>query len=388
MQHLGDLSNEELLVSFRARVRNANINEASIVVHLIEIEERRIDRDSACSSMWSYCVEREGFSESQAYTRLAAADVVRAFPLALGYLERGDIHLCGFVELRRVLTAGNHEELLREASGKSIRALKELIAARHPKPDVPSRIEPVAPQAPLALGSASHASPHDDVPRAKLEPLSATRYRIEATISSELNDIVEDIKNLMAHRNPTRDVEMILDVAFRDLHEKLQKEFLAKTSRPKQPKAGAPKKSTKPGYIPRPVRREVFERDGAQCTYVDEQGRRCKERGCLELHHIVSKALGGPDTVENLTVRCRPHNLRDAEKVFGREHVEQRINFERSKYAAKRSPAFEAAARGLASDLGFPNKDVRAALEKVAQDLDPSTSSAEAVIRAALRLLT
>jgi len=188
MQHLSHLSNEDLLVSFRARVRNANINEASIVVHLIEIEERRIDRDSACSSMWSYCVEREGFSESQAYTRLAAADVVRAFPLALEYLERGDIHLCGFVELRRVLTAGNHEELLREASGKSIRALRELIAARHPKPDVPSRIEPVAPQA----------------LRPKLEPLSATRYRLEATISSELNDIVEDIKNLMASQPDAR----------------------------------------------------------------------------------------------------------------------------------------------------------------------------------------
>jgi 5-methylcytosine-specific restriction endonuclease McrA len=240
----------------------------------------------------------------------------------------------------------------------------------------------------LALGLASMASAQDDCPRPKIEPLSAARYRLEATISSELNDIVEDIKNLMAHRNPTRDVEMILDVAFRDLHEKLQKERFAKTSRPAKAKVGAPKKSTRRGYIPRPVRREVFERDGAQCTYLDEQGRRCKERGCLELHHIVSKALGGPDTVENLTVRCRPHNLRDAEKVFGREHVEQRINFERSKYATKRSPAFEAAARGLASDLGFPNKDVRAALDKVAQDLDPSTSSAEAVIRAALRLLT
>jgi len=59
-----------------------------------------------------------------------------------------------------------------------------------------------------------------------------------------------------------------------------------------------------------------------------------------------------------------------------------------SKYAAKRSPAFEAAAHGLASDLGFPRKEVRAALDKVAQDLGPSTSSAEAVIRAALRLLT
>jgi len=38
--------------------------------------------------------------------------------------------------------------------------------------------------------------------------------------------------------------------------------------------------------------------------------------------------------------------------------------------------------------MGFPNKDVRAALDKVAQDLDAVTCTTEAVIRAALRLLT
>ena len=217
MKHLGDLSNEELLESFRTRVKRVNADEASIVAHLVEIERRRLHLDEACSSMWTYCLDREGFSENQAYVRLAAARVVNEFPLALEYLERGDLHLCGLAELRRALTSDNHEELLREASGKSTRAVKELVAARMPKPDVAPRIEPIAPQAALpVVMSRAMASATQDEPRPKIEPLSATRYRIEATVSAEAKEVIEDIKNLMAHRNPTRDLGIILEAALRE----------------------------------------------------------------------------------------------------------------------------------------------------------------------------
>src|SRR6185369_16243355 len=161
----GDLTNEALLASFRARVKSVNVNEASVIAHLVEIEERRIHLDQTCSSMWVYCVERERFSENQAFIRLGAARVVKDFPIALEYLVRGDIHLCGLVELRRALTSENHLELLREASGKSTRAVKEMIAALRPKPDVPARIEPVAPQPLLPLASAPRPSSPEDLPR-------------------------------------------------------------------------------------------------------------------------------------------------------------------------------------------------------------------------------
>ena len=269
-----------------------------------------------------------------------------------------------------------------------------------PKRDVAPRIEPVAPQAALPVVAPPRAALQDE-PRPKIEPLSATRYRIEATVSAEAKEVIEDIKNLMAHRNPTRDLGIILEAALREYRATLQKERLCQTSRPKK-KTGAdekaidqscaPKKKTRPGYIPRPVRREVFERDGAQCSYVDAEGRRCQERGCLELHHLVSKAVGGADTAENITVRCRAHNLRDAEQVFGRAYVEERIHLERSKCQAKhqaaRSVAFEAAGRGLVKDLGFRERDVRRALAKVAEEVDPTTATAETLVRAALRLLT
>ena len=51
-------------------------------------------------------------------------------------------------------------------------------------------------------------------------------------------------------------------------------ERLGKTSRP-QSKARPPKESPD-GNVTQATRREVFERDGEQCTFADAQGRRCK----------------------------------------------------------------------------------------------------------------
>lgn len=70
-------------------------------------------------------------------------------------------------------------------------------------------------------------------------------------------------------------------------------------------------------HIPASIRREVFTRDGARCTYVDPTGQRCHETLWLELHHRQPFALLGPHTAENLTLHCRAHNALCAEQDFG-----------------------------------------------------------------------
>ena len=50
---------------------------------------------------------------------------------------------------------------------------------------------------------------------------------------------------------------------------------------------------------------------------MSKQGRRCKERSFLELHHIQPFALGGEATTGNIALRCRGHNAQEAELVFG-----------------------------------------------------------------------
>jgi ADP-ribosylglycohydrolase len=72
------------------------------------------------------------------------------------------------------------------------------------------------------------------------------------------------------------------------------------------------------------VRRAVYERDGARCTYIDERGERCQETHYLELHHRQPFGMQGAHTTANLTLHCRAHNSLAAEVDFGRKQMTER----------------------------------------------------------------
>ena len=77
-------------------------------------------------------------------------------------------------------------------------------------------------------------------------------------------------------------------------------------------------------YIPAGIRREVYRRDDARCTYVDVRGRRCCETHYLELHHLLAFAKGGGHMASNLTLRCAAHNALAVEADFGRRRIADR----------------------------------------------------------------
>jgi hypothetical protein len=83
----------------------------------------------------------------------------------------------------------------------------------------------------------------------------------------------------------------------------------------------APKSTQQGRYISAEVRRSVWQRDEARCTYVDARGQRCREQSGLEFHHQQPHARRGPPSVENLTLRCRSHNALAAEQDFGRDVI-------------------------------------------------------------------
>jgi len=240
MTKLGDLSNDELLARLRGHLGRGNVWLAGLLVYLGEVAARRLWAEQACTSMWDFCVRRLAMSESEAQRRIAAARVLREFPLARTYLERGQIHLCAIYELYKHITEDNHEELLREAAGKTTKAVGEMIAARFPKPDVHPCVEPLAPQPALPGPTTERASPRDACSaappaasevRPSVEPLAATRYRVELTVSRETKDKLERVRDLMRHRNPNGDLEKIFDLSLGLLLTKLEKERLGKATR-------------------------------------------------------------------------------------------------------------------------------------------------------------
>jgi 5-methylcytosine-specific restriction endonuclease McrA len=88
----------------------------------------------------------------------------------------------------------------------------------------------------------------------------------------------------------------------------------------------APARASAPRpHLPAAVRREVWQRDGARCTLIDERGVRCRATAALEFHHAHAHAMGGPSTSANLTLRCAAHNRLAAEHDFGAEHMAVRV---------------------------------------------------------------
>jgi len=77
-------------------------------------------------------------------------------------------------------------------------------------------------------------------------------------------------------------------------------------------------------YISPATRDAVYTRDGGQCTYKGSNGKRCASKWDLEIHHDETPfAMGGGHSLRNLRLLCAEHNKLDAERVYGRQHMEK-----------------------------------------------------------------
>src|SRR5690606_29091677 len=133
---LSRLADDELLRQVDSVVATQRQQLARLLLLLGEFEERRLHLSRGYSSLFDFCTAALRFSEGEAFRRIAAARLARRFPVVLGQVARGEIHLTGLVLLRDHLTDDNPAELLAAARHRSKRELQELPAARFPRPDV------------------------------------------------------------------------------------------------------------------------------------------------------------------------------------------------------------------------------------------------------------
>jgi hypothetical protein len=140
-QHpLSNLSEQKLLAHFASVIAEGRRNTVQLLVAISEIDERKLWAKHACSSMFAFCMQRYHMSESMTAKRIWAARIARRFPVVLGMLECGELHLTAVQLLAKHLTEANHREVLSRAKHKSAREIESLIAEIAPRADVPSRI--------------------------------------------------------------------------------------------------------------------------------------------------------------------------------------------------------------------------------------------------------
>ena len=270
-----------------------------------------------------YCTQVLHLSEHAAYGRIEAARAARKFPVVLEMLSDGSVTLTTVTLLAPLLTCANHREVLDGARHKSKRQIEEIVARMRPQPAAPSTVRKLpalpVPGEPRRLFSAEPPS-HDDSPLAPPPPqrpatvtaLAPQRYKVQLTVSGETHDKLRRVQNLLRHAVPSGDPAEIFDRALTVLLADLERARIAASAQPRSSRPAA----SGSRHIPAGVRREVWKRDDGRCAFVGTHGR-CAERGFLEFHHLVPYAAGGGSTVENIELRCRAHNLHEAEQYFG-----------------------------------------------------------------------
>ncbi len=59
-------------------------------------------------------------------------------------------------------------------------------------------------------------------------------------------------------------------------------------------------------------------RQARQFAFIGATGHRCNERRFVEFHHLDPCALGGGASVDQVELRCRPHNDYEGRLYFGK----------------------------------------------------------------------
>ena len=331
LTHLSDAAVLHEVKRLVCRERQAT---ARLIAALLEVEARSLYLAEGCSSLFSYCTQVLHLSEHTAYGRIQAARAARRFPVILEQLADGSINLTTVGLLAPHLTGENCHEVLHQARHQPKRVVEEMVARIRPLPDAAPSIRKLpAPRrraaaqvqqsatkrsAAAAEASATGAPAPTPARPPVVAPLAPDRYKVQLTVNRATYEKLRRAQDLLRHRVPNGDPAEIFDRALSVLLETLEREKCATTDAPRAARRRTPGSRR----VPAGVRRAVWERDGGQCAFVGRLGR-CTERGGLEYHHVQPYAAGGPATVENIQLRCRSHNMHDAEQFFGAVFVRE-----------------------------------------------------------------
>jgi hypothetical protein len=292
---------------------------------LQEIDRRKLFAARGYSSLFQFCVEFLGYSESAAHRRIASMRLLTQIPTVEEKIKEGSLTLSNIAQAEAFFKAeakANHkltleekQEVLEKLEGKSSReAEREL----------------------LSLSSCPEALTQKE----KVRPVTETHYEVKFYADQELMDQLDQLRGLLAHRNPSMTTAELIaelaEIAMAKLQPKKPAESPSlptpevKTQETRESQTSedtgsdaAPGPTPRSRYIPAQIKSQVYHRDQGRCTFVDPKtGRKCNSAFGLEYDHIQTPfAKGGDHTVENLALRCRNHNILNGIQSFGLEKM-------------------------------------------------------------------
>ncbi len=305
-------------------VRREHAALADLLLAIAEFDGLKMYRRLGYRSLFDFLHREVGLSRGSAYYRQVGARVVQRFPETVDPIRDGRLCLTGVIELAKVVTDKNREEVIPRFFHRSRQEAKQVVVEMRPIEHAPTRtvvttavVQPVEPD-PTHPGGVSPSNGLDGAnggrteaarpgqgTRTTIEPLSRTSSRLHITVSQEFLVLLKRAKAGEAHVRPSATDEEVLRTGLELLLRQQEKR-----------KASVPAK----------VKREVRARDGARCQWPTHDGGTCGATAMLEVDHVVPRGKGGASTAENCRILCRAHNLEAARLAYGNSLVERYVS--------------------------------------------------------------
>ncbi|MDZ4677898.1 MAG: HNH endonuclease [Oligoflexia bacterium] len=311
------LSDETLLRNTKNLVRDEREMLSNILLHLKEIQRRRLFSKEKCGSMYEYAMKELLYTEDQAYRRVQAMELLKEIPEIEEKINDGSLSLTHMGMAQSLLAREEKSTQKLYSREKKIALLKKFEKTTKKE----------AQKIMFSVSTISHK------PTERIRQVSADQVEISFTVTDKILKKIQKLKGLNAHKNPNVSLAELFDQLCDIGLEKLDKSTAparkaAEQSRSTKVKASTPQttpsldiaiqsqiKPNKP-LSKAHIKRQVWRMANGQCQ-------NCNSMYALEIDHKLPKALGGNDSLENLRLFCRSCNQRAAIEKLGQLTMEK-----------------------------------------------------------------
>lgn len=251
---------------------------AQILHHLYENDRRKLYSDYKCPSLFAYCVNILGYTESSAQRRIAAARLLAHIPEIEQKIEDGHLNL---TTLGQANTFFKEQKIEKIEEKKSIlKKIEDLTKKECEK----KLFELSGEKKPAKEGS---------------KRISENQVKVSIILSDETLAEVDKLKALLG-KNLTMD-ELIKFMA-KTAIAKVEKDKFKQNEKPKSPPPADAQRTPSAA-----VKREVYKRD-KKCI-------KCGSQHHLNYDHRQAYALGGKTDIQNIRLLCFNCNQRSRIRI-------------------------------------------------------------------------
>jgi len=352
-ESLRSISDHKILCDTDAIIVQERKLTLRLLVHLHEIERRKLYLIRGYGSMFVYCTTHLRLSASAASRRIRTARCLARFPELYAMLESGEVNLSTVSLVSKILNQKNHASVLGRISGKSQRDVAAIVAEYEPRAVLPAdHVRTIVVAVPIKhtneynrSGGQESSTVEGSTPEegrragdpekspaataSSSETMTLERHAVVKFTARELvMNKLEHARSIASHRlSPNASLEDVIEFlanyfteredpakrhARREARKNNEKRERARTNTSTKVNEDAKRR------IPVRVRDQVFVRDKGQCAYVSRDGKRCGSMHVLQIDHINPVARGGASSPDNLRLLCAYHNRLEAERLMGR----------------------------------------------------------------------